>query len=155
MKFYEGNKMKVGIVLGSRSQWATMQHTAKLLARLGIPYEARIITVYKNSNQAQDYATKAINRGLDMIIAGSTGEVYLPEIIASKTDVPVLGIQINNSSKQKKPNDSKSDPKGSLIRMLNKGEEGAINAALFAANMLAKKYPRIRENLTNYKDQND
>ncbi|MCW8934490.1 MAG: AIR carboxylase family protein [Gammaproteobacteria bacterium] len=148
--------MQVGIVLGSRSQWNTMKHTAELLAHLGITYEARIITANKNSNQLHEYASKAINRGLEIIIAGSTGKTYLPGIIASKTEVPVLGIQINNSNGQKKDYDSDSDSnKINTIRMLDTGAEGATNAALFAAGMLANKHPRIRENLMNYRNQNE
>lgn len=148
--------MKVGIVLGSRSQWSTMKHSAELLAQFGIPYEARIITANKNANQLHDYANKAINRGLDIIIAGTTKKAHLPEIIASKTEVPVLGIQINNSTKQNNKDNSNSDnntdnPTG----MHNTGAEGAINAALFAANMFANKHPRIRENLMKYHSQNE
>ena len=93
--------MQVGIVLGTRSQWTTMKHTAELLAHLGIPYEARIITANKSSKQLHEYASNAVNRGLEIIIAGSTGEIYLPGIIASKTEVPVVGIQMDTSAKKK------------------------------------------------------
>ncbi|MCW9047079.1 MAG: AIR carboxylase family protein [Gammaproteobacteria bacterium] len=146
--------MQVGIVLGSRSQWNTMKHTAQLLAHLGISYEARIITANKNSNQLHEYASKAINRGLEIIIAGSTGKTYLPGIIASKTEVPVLGIQINDSNGQKIECDSNNN-KINTIRMQDTGVEGAANAALFAAGMLANKHPRIRKNLINYRNQNE
>ena len=148
--------MQVGIVLGSRAQWSTMQHTAKLLAQLGIPYEARIITANKNSKKLHEYASKAINRGLEFIIAGSTGDAYLPEIIASKTELPVLGIQINTSARKKNTSASNKDNNiGNPVGMLNTGPEDAANAALFAASMLASKYPRIRENLINYRSHNE
>ena len=148
--------MQVGIVLGSRSQWSTMKHTAELLVHLGIPYEARIITANKNANQLHEYASNAINRGLEIIIAGPTKNVYLPGIIASKTEVPVLGIQINSSTNKKYICDSNSDiKKGDPIRMFNTGPEDAANAALFAAILLADKYPHIREKLINYRSQND
>lgn len=147
--------MKVGIVLGSRSQWGTMQYTAELLSHLRIPYEARIITANKSSNQLHEYASKAINSGLEIIIAGSSGETYLPEIIASKTEVPVVGIQINTSTKNKNIYDSNSNNNtGNTIRIFNTGQEGAINAALFAASMLASKYPHIYEKLIKYRSQN-
>jgi 5-(carboxyamino)imidazole ribonucleotide mutase len=156
MLLYEGNNMQVGIVLGSRSQWSTMKHTAELLAHLRISYEARIITANKSSKQLHEYASEAINRGLEFIIAGSTGEVYLPEIIASKTEVPVLGIQINTSTKKKNTYDSHLDNNiGNLVTMLNAGPEDATNAALFAASMLADKYPHIREKLIEYRSQNE
>lgn len=148
--------MQVGIILGSRSQWITMQHTAKLLAQLGIHYEARIINAKKISNKLHDYVSKSVDRGVEIIIAGSTGETYFPEIIASRIEVPVLGIQIDTSAK----NENIYDPNtgnntGNTIRMINAGPEGAVNAALFAASLLAKKYPRIRENLMKYQSQNE
>ena len=148
--------MQVGIVLGARSQWSTMKHTAELLAYLHIPYEARIITANKSSKQLHEYASQAIDRGLEIIIAGSTGEIYLPRIIASKTDVPVLGMEINKSSTNKKGYDYSSDKKaGNTIRILTTGTEGAVNAALCAASMLASKYPHINENLIKYRSQNE
>lgn len=152
----EGNDMQVGIVMGSRSQWTTLQHTAKLLAHLGITYEAHIISANKSSNQLHDYASKAINRGFEIIIAGSTGEARLPVIIASNTEVPVVGMQINASSKNKNICDSKSDiNRGNAIWMINSGQDGAVNAALFAASMLANKYPRIHEKLIEYRSDNE
>lgn len=148
--------MQVGIVLGTRSQWTTMKHTAELLAHLGIPYEARIITANKSSKQLHEYASNAVNRGLEIIIAGSTGEIYLPGIIASKTEVPVVGIQMDTSAKKKNSCAKNSDNNiGNTIRMLNTGEEGAVKAALFAASMLASKYPRIHEKLIKYRSQNE
>lgn len=148
--------MQVGIVLGSRSHWTTMQYTAELLARLRIPYEARIITANKSTNQLHEYASKAINRGLEIIIAGSTEDPYLPGIIASKTEVPVLGIPINTSNKKEELYYSNSESNiSNTIRMFNAGQEGAINAALFAASMLASKYPHIHENLIKYRSQNE
>jgi len=148
--------MQVGIVLGTRSQWTTMKHTAELLAHLGIPYEARIITANKSSKQLHEYASNAVNRGLEIIIAGSTGEIYLPGIIASKTEVPVVGIQMDTSAKKKNSCAKNSDNNiGNTIRMLNTGEEGAVKAALFAASMLANKYPRIHEKLIKYRSQNE
>jgi len=147
-----GNNMQVGIILSSRSQWATMQHTAKLLVHLGISYEARIITANKNANKLYEYANKATNRGLEIIIVGSKGEAYLPEILASKTELPVLVIQIENPGR-KNINHYSNSPNNirNTIDMPDTGPEGAINAALFAANMLVSKYPRIRENLINYR----
>ena len=148
--------MQVGIVLGTRYQWTTMKHTAELLAHLGISYEARIITANKSSKQLHEYASNAINRGLEIIIAGSTGETYLPGIIASKTEMPVVGIQINHSTTKKNVYNSNSKNNiGNTIRILNTGTEGAVNAALFAASILANKYPHIHEKLIKYHSQNE
>ncbi|WP_126453000.1 5-(carboxyamino)imidazole ribonucleotide mutase [Sulfuriflexus mobilis] len=148
---------QVGIIMGSRLQWTTMQHTAKLLAHLGIAYEARIITANKNINRLHEYAGNAIDRGLEIIIAGSAGAAYLPGILASKTEIPVLGVPMTtNSAKHKKSYDF--DPRNYIdnqVSMLTTGPGGAVNAALFAASMLANKYPRIRENLMKYRSQNE
>lgn len=147
--------MQVGIVLGSRYQWNTMQHTAELLAELGISYEARIITVNKNTNKLHDYVSKATNRGLEIIITGSTDEAYLSDIISSKTELPVLSIKLSTSKKKKNIDNSMIDKhKGRPISTLSAGQEDAANAALCAASMLADKYPRIREKLINYRSQN-
>jgi len=148
--------MKVGIVLGSRSQWCTMRYTAELLAYLDISYEARIITANKSTKSLHEYASKAINSGLEIIIAGSTKKIYLAGILASKTELPVVGIQMNTSSnKQTSLNTNSNNNNGNRIRMFNAGQEGAINAALFVASMLASKYPHIHEKLIKYHNQND
>lgn len=148
---------QVGIVMGSRSQWSTIQHTAKLLAHLGIAYEARIVTANKNTNRLHEYASNAADRGLEIIIAGSTGAAYLPGILASKTEIPVLCVPMTtNSAKHKKSYDSEPHSNiGNPVGMLNTGPGGAVNAALLAAKILANKYPEIRENLISYRNQND
>lgn len=147
---------QVGIVMGSRFQWTTMQHTAKLLAQLGIAYEARIITANKSTNRLQEYASNAIDRGLEIIIAGSAGTAYIPGILASKTEIPVLSVSMTtNSDKRKKSHDADPDKHiGNPVGMNNTGEWAAVNAALFAADVLANKYPKIRAKLSDYKRQN-
>ena len=148
--------MQVGIILGSRSQWSTMKHTAKLLAQLGIHYESRIITANKGTNRLHEYASQAINRGLEIIIAGSTEKSYLPGIIASKTEVPILGIQINPSTKMRTncETDTNNNECGQ-IRMFDTESNGAVSAALFAASMLATKHPRVHKNLMKYYSQDE
>lgn len=147
--------MKVGIVLGKRSQWETMKHTAELLAHLGITYEARIITANKSYKQLYKYASTTIERGIEIIIAGSTDDNYLPGIIASQTEVPVVGVQINQANLRKNSQHSKAKTNiGNTIRMLNTGTEGAINAALFAASILSHNCKRTHEKLIMYRTQN-
>lgn len=148
MLLEEDIDMQVGIVLGSRSQWSTIKYTAELLAHLGVHYEARIITANKSANQLHEYASEAKSRGLEIIIAGPTKKAFLPGIIASKTEIPVLGIQINTES-------ASDYNKGNSIKMFKAGQEGAINAALFAASILANKYPRINKKLIKYRNQNN
>jgi len=147
--------MQVGIVLGKRAQWNTMKHTAELLAHLGITYEARIITANKSYKQLHEYASTAIDRGIEIIIAGSTGDIYLPGIIASQTEVPVVGIQINQSTTRKHTHKAEAENIGNTIRIINTGTEGAINAALFAASILSHKCTRTYEKLIKYRHQNE
>ena len=144
---------QVGVILGSRSQWNTMQHTAGLLAHLGIAYEARVLTANRNSNQLHDYASKAIDRGLDILIPGSGGAHPLPEILASKTDIPVLGVPVKtNASKSKSASNKNSNThSGNPAGMSTTGYASAVNAALLAASMLGNKYPKIREKLIDYR----
>jgi 5-(carboxyamino)imidazole ribonucleotide mutase len=144
---------QVGVILGSRSEWHTMKHTAELLAHLGIAYEARILTANRNSNQLHDYASKAIDRGLEIIIAGSGGAHRLPEILASKTEIPVLGVPVKtNASKSKAASNKNSNThSGNPGGMLTTGYASAVNAALLAASMLGNKYPKIREKLIDYR----
>lgn len=143
---------RVGIIMGSRSEWSTMIHAAKLLAKLGIAYEGRIITASRNRSRLDDYASNAVNRGLELIITGSTGAAHLPEIIASSTDLPVLVVPIeakghrSRMAKELNPYNDTCNP----IGILTTGQEGAVNAALLAASMLGTKYPHIRENLLSY-----
>jgi 5-(carboxyamino)imidazole ribonucleotide mutase len=146
---------QVGIILGSRSEWSTLQHAAELLAQLGIPYEARVVTANRNTNQLHEYASKAMERGLEIIIAGSGGTPHLPEILASKTEIPVLGVPLKTSTakaKNPKPQDS-NNPSANPAGMLTTGHAGAVNTALLAASMLGNKHPKIRENLIDYRRQ--
>ena len=144
---------QVGIVLGSRSEWRTMKHAGELLARLGISYEARIVTANKNTSRLEDYASTAVDRGLEIIIAGSYGTSYIPGILASSTVLPVLDVPVQTKSCRpghKKDMESDRDA-GGPVGMLTTGPEGAVNAALLAASMLGNKYPKIREKLACYR----
>jgi|GEM_PF-1607038 len=146
---------QVGIVLGSRSEWHTMKHAGELLAQLGIAYEAHIVTANKNTNRLQDYASTAIDRGLEIIIAGSCGTSYIPGILASSTVLPVLDVPVQAETARpggKKELNSDSETR-SPVGMLTTGPEGAVNAALLAASMLGNKYPKIREKLAQYRGQ--
>ena len=146
---------QVGIVLGSRSEWRMMKHAGELLARLGIAYEAHIVTANKNTSRLEDYASSAIDRGLEIIIAGSYGTSYIPGILASSTVLPVLDVPVQSESSRPGQNkDTGSDREtGSPVGMLTTGPEGAVNAALLAASMLGNKYPKIREKLADYRSQ--
>jgi len=130
---------KVGIVMGSRSDWDTMQHAAQKLEQLGVPHEVRVVSAHRTPDVLFDYASSAQSRGLRAIIAGAGGAAHLPGMLASKTAVPVLGVPVQ--SKALNGMDSLLSivqmPAGIPVATFAIGNAGAANAALFAAAMLA------------------
>lgn len=149
-----GNPL-VGLVIGSRSDWETMQHAAKTLERLGIPYEARVLSAHRTPDATFAYASEAEARGLELLIAAAGGAAHLPGVLAAKTILPVLGVPIESSAL--KGLDSLLSmvqmPRGIPVGTLAIGEAGAVNAALLAAAILAIKYPSIREALRAYREE--
>jgi len=129
----------VGIIMGSQSDWDTMQHTASALERLGIGYETRIVSAHRTPDRLYDYARTAKSRGLRLIIAGAGGAAHLPGMAAALTPLPVLGVPIE--SRTLKGVDSLLSivqmPAGIPVATLAIGQAGAVNAALFAAAVLA------------------
>ena len=129
----------VGIVMGSRSDWETMQHAAAKLEALGVPHEVRVVSAHRTPDVLFDYAASAASRGLRAIIAGAGGAAHLPGMLASKTAVPVLGVPVQ--SKALNGMDSLLSivqmPAGIPVATFAIGNAGASNAALFAAAMLA------------------
>ena len=128
----------VGIIMGSQSDWETMQHAAGALDRLGISYEARIISAHRTPERLYDYARTARSRGLRVIIAGAGGAAHLPGMAAALTSLPVLGVPIE--SKALKGVDSLLSivqmPAGIPVATFAIGQAGAVNAALFALAIL-------------------
>jgi 5-(carboxyamino)imidazole ribonucleotide mutase len=128
----------VGIIMGSQSDWETMQHTAGTLDRLGISYETRIVSAHRTPERLYDYARTARSRGLRLIIAGAGGAAHLPGMAAALTPLPVLGVPIE--SRTLKGVDSLLSivqmPAGVPVATFAIGQAGAINAALFAAAIL-------------------
>ncbi|KGM50999.1 N5-carboxyaminoimidazole ribonucleotide mutase [Lysobacter concretionis Ko07 = DSM 16239] len=143
----------VGIVMGSRSDWETMQHAAVRLEALGIPHEVRVVSAHRTPDVLFDYAANAAARGLRAIIAGAGGAAHLPGMLASKTAVPVLGVPVQ--SKALNGMDSLLSivqmPAGVPVATFAIGNAGAANAALFAAAMLAVEYPAIGEALDAFR----
>jgi 5-(carboxyamino)imidazole ribonucleotide mutase len=142
-----GKAPLVGIIMGSSSDWETMEHAAKTLEELGVPYETRVVSAHRTPNLLFEYAASAEQRGIEVIIAGAGGAAHLPGMTASKTVLPVLGVPVE--SKTLKGLDSLLSiaqmPGGVPVGTLAIGKAGAINAALLAAAMLGAKYPEIRE----------
>ncbi len=137
----------VAIIMGSRSDWETMQHAAATLADLGVPHEVRVVSAHRTPDLLFAYASKAESRGLRIIIAGAGGAAHLPGMCASKTVLPVLGVPVE--SKALKGADSLLSivqmPAGVPVGTLAVGKAGAINAALLAAAMLGSEHPQFRE----------
>ena len=129
----------VGVVMGSRSDWDTMQHAAQKLEALGVPFEVRVVSAHRTPDALFDYAATAQARGLRAIIAGAGGAAHLPGMLAAKTAVPVLGVPVQ--SKALNGMDSLLSivqmPAGIPVATFAIGNAGAANAALFAAAMLA------------------
>jgi 5-(carboxyamino)imidazole ribonucleotide mutase len=144
----------VGVIMGSKSDWETMQHTAQTLTQLAIPHEVRVVSAHRTPDLLFDYASTAEKRGLKVIIAGAGGAAHLPGMTAAKTVLPVLGVPVE--SKTLKGMDSLLSivqmPAGIPVATLAIGKAGAINAALLAASMLGSQYPEISKALKVYRE---
>ena len=145
----------VGIVMGSRSDWETMQHAAAKLEALGVPHEVRVVSAHRTPDVLFDYAAGARDRGLRAIIAGAGGAAHLPGMLAAKTLVPVLGVPV--PSRYLRGEDSLLSivqmPTGIPVATFAIGEAGAANAALFAAAMLAVSDTAVARKLAAFRQK--
>jgi len=143
----------VGIIMGSTSDWETMEHASQTLDELGVPHETRVVSAHRTPDLLFEYASSAEKRGIEVIIAGAGGAAHLPGMTASKTVLPVLGVPVE--SKALKGLDSLLSiaqmPGGIPVGTLAIGKAGAINAALLAAAILGLKRPQIREALLHFR----
>jgi 5-(carboxyamino)imidazole ribonucleotide mutase len=143
---------KVGIIMGSQSDWPTMKAAAEILDELGIPYEAKIVSAHRTPDRLWDYGKTAVSRGLKVIIAGAGGAAHLPGMMASKTRVPVIGVPVQ--TKALSGVDSLYSilqmPKGYPVATMAIG--GAANAGLMAAAILAVSDPAIAARLDAWRD---
>jgi 5-(carboxyamino)imidazole ribonucleotide mutase len=146
-------KTLVGIIMGSTSDWETMEHAAETLKLLGVAYETRVVSAHRTPDLLFRYASEAESRGIEVIIAGAGGAAHLPGMTACKTVLPVFGVPVE--SKALKGLDSLLSiaqmPGGIPVGALAIGKAGAINAALLAAASLGNKYPAIREALRKFR----
>jgi 5-(carboxyamino)imidazole ribonucleotide mutase len=144
----------VGIIMGSTSDWETMEHAAKTLENLGVAFETRVVSAHRTPDLLFEYASGAERRGIEVIIAGAGGAAHLPGMTASKTVLPVLGVPVE--SKALKGLDSLLSmaqmPGGIPVGTLAIGKAGAINAALLAAAMLGNKHAEIRVALRRFRE---
>ena len=146
-------KLKVSIVMGSQSDYKTMKLAVKILKNLGVKFETKIISAHRTPNRMFEYASSADRNNIGVIIAGAGGSAHLPGMISALTAIPVLGVPIE--SKKLKGLDSLLSiaqmPKGIPVGALAIGEDGAINAALLAASILANSNPVIKKKLKSWR----
>ena len=144
----------VGVIMGSRSDWETMRHTAETLDGLGIPCEQRVVSAHRTPDLLFDYAASAESRGLRVLVAGAGGAAHLPGMAASKTTLPVLGVPVE--SKALSGMDSLLSivqmPAGVPVGTLAIGRAGAVNAALLAAAILAGSDAALADRLRRFRD---
>jgi 5-(carboxyamino)imidazole ribonucleotide mutase len=148
-------KALVGVIMGSQSDWETMQHTAAQLESLNIPFEVQVISAHRTPDLLFEYASTAVDRGLEVIIAAAGGAAHLAGVTAAKTPLPVLGVPME--SKSLKGMDSLLSmvqmPGGVPVATLAIGKPGAVNAALFASAILGIKHPAQREAYEKFRCQ--
>ena len=149
----KNNNLKVAIVMGSQSDYKTMKLAEKVLKNLGVKYETKIVSAHRTPKRMYEFATSAKKNNIGVIIAGAGGSAHLPGMISALTSVPVLGIPIE--SKKLKGLDSLLSiaqmPKGIPVGTLAIGEDGAINAALLAASIIANNNFKIKNKLDNWR----
>lgn len=143
----------VAVVMGSKSDWETMQHATQMLQQLGIDYHVQVVSAHRTPDLLYQFAEGALDQGFEVIIAGAGGAAHLPGMLAAKTALPVLGVPIQ--SKALNGMDSLLSiaqmPAGIPVGTLAIGKAGAINAALLAAAMLGNHHPSIRAALDAYR----
>tara|TARA_B100001287_G_C22640988_1_gene510129 strand:- start:969 stop:1460 length:492 start_codon:yes stop_codon:yes gene_type:complete len=149
----KNKNLKVAIVMGSQSDYKTMQLSTKILKKLRIKYEAKIISAHRTPKRMYEFAISAKKNNIGVIIAGAGGSAHLPGMISAITSIPVLGVPIE--SKKLKGLDSLLSivqmPKGIPVGTLAIGEDGAINAALLAAAIIANNNPSVKKRLINWR----
>jgi 5-(carboxyamino)imidazole ribonucleotide mutase len=143
----------VGIIMGSRSDWPVMEHAAQMLEKLGVPYEAKVVSAHRTPKRLYDYATAAEGRGIKIIIAGAGGAAHLPGMTASMTNLPVLGVPVAATALQGQ--DALlaivQMPGGIPVGTLAIGKPGAINAGILAASILALSDPALRARVAAFR----
>ena len=145
--------VKIGIIMGSNSDWAVMEHAARVLEQFGVAYEAKVVSAHRTPDLMFEYAKSAQQRGLQAIIAGAGGAAHLPGMVASQTTLPVLGVPV--PSKYLRGEDSLLSivqmPKGVPVATFAIGEAGAANAALFAVSLLANQDAALAQKLADFR----
>ncbi len=144
---------RIGIVMGSRSDWETMTHAAEMLAKLGVAHEVQVVSAHRTPDLLFDYAHKAASRGLKAIIAGAGGAAHLPGMLAAKTALPVLGVPVQSHALNGMDSllSIVQMPAGIPVATFAIGKAGATNAALFAASLLALEDSTVAKALREFR----
>lgn len=145
--------VKIGIIMGSQSDWPTMREAAQILDELGVPYEARIVSAHRTPDRLWDYGRSAVERGLQVIIAGAGGAAHLPGMMASKTRVPVIGVPVQTRALSGVDSlySIVQMPKGFPVATMAIGAAGAANAGLMAAAILANSDADLAQRLDDWR----
>ena len=146
-------KSRVGIIMGSRNDWGTMQHAADVLKDFGIEFDVRVVSAHRTPDLLFDYAEQAQERGFEVIIAGAGGAAHLPGMCAAKTVLPVLGVPVESAVLRGVDSllSIVQMPAGIPVGTLSIGKAGAINAGLLAVAILAIKDSVVREKLKQFR----
>ena len=146
--------IKVGIIMGSQSDWPTMVEAANILDALDVPYETKIVSAHRTPDRLWDYGKTAVDRGLQVIIAGAGGAAHLPGMMASKTRVPVIGVPVQTRALSGVDSlySILQMPRGFPVATMAIGAAGATNAGLMAAGILALQDPALAERLQKWRD---
>ena len=143
----------VGVIMGSKSDWSTLSHTADMLEKLGIPFEVKVVSAHRTPDLLFQYADEAEGRGIEVIIAGAGGAAHLPGMCAAMTHLPVLGVPVQSSMLSGVDSllSIVQMPAGIPVATLAIGKAGAINAALLSASILGAKHPQFHAALKTFR----
>jgi 5-(carboxyamino)imidazole ribonucleotide mutase len=145
----------VGIIMGSKSDWETLQHAAETLTHFGVPHECRVVSAHRTPDWMCEYATTAEGRGIEVIVAGAGGAAHLPGMVAAQTVLPVLGVPVQSQALQGLDSllSIVQMPGGIPVGTLAIGKAGATNAALLAIRILATTRPDLRKKLKDFQHE--
>ncbi len=148
-------KPLVGIIMGSKSDWSTLEHCEATLNKLGVPCEVEVVSAHRTPDKLYTYAESSEERGIKVIIAGAGGAAHLPGMVAAKTSLPVLGVPVKSATLNGVDSllSIVQMPAGIPVGTLAIGKAGSINAALMAASILGNQYPEIKQALKDWRQQ--
>jgi 5-(carboxyamino)imidazole ribonucleotide mutase len=151
----DATSILVSIIMGSKSDWETMQHAAAVLKQLDVPHECKIVSAHRTPDLLAEFAKSAEARGVQVIIAGAGGAAHLPGMVAAQTIVPVLGVPVQSHALSGMDSllSIVQMPAGIPVGTLAIGKAGATNAALLAVAILATTRPALRDKLRTYRDE--